>query len=194
MLKNTLFLEKLPISFDIDFPFGTLSSRMNQPCQAFAALHNGAGKGGVAGVHARAARLVALISAKVGGALIAGWTVGYCHKTGTRLPFLFLVVAAVLNDAGASFHGMRCCRCLASTTELHTHIHNTKLAYHACVYNNFPYARFYSSNAHLYHCVTTSLRAQQRIDLHCFHSRTLRVHACINYTSSLRALQHIPLD
>ena len=57
--KNTFFLEKLPISFDIDFAFGTLNPRTNQPCQAFAALLNGAGKGGVAGVHARAARLVA---------------------------------------------------------------------------------------------------------------------------------------
>ena len=137
-LKNTLFLETLPIIFDIDLAFGSLKPRTNQPCQAFAAFLNGAGKGGVAGVHARAARLVALISAGVGGALKAGWTVGNCHKTGTGLPCRFLVVAAVLYDDGAPFYGMRCCRCIASTTELHTHINNTKFtklsAYHACVY------------------------------------------------------------
>ena len=50
-----------------------------------------------------------------------------------------------------------------------------------------------STNAHLYHCVITSLHPRSTFTCICFHSRTLRAHACINYKTSLRAEQHIPL-
>ena len=70
-----------------------------------------------------------------------------------------------------------------------------------------------STNAHLYHCVITSLHAHSTFTCICFHSRTLRAHVYFNYKNvpcarfysnanlynclitNLRAQQqHIPLD